>query len=270
MDITGKTFGQLTAIRRVTNPNPESKSTNSYYLFGCLCGREYVAKGSDVKRGLIKRCHLCKAEDACVDMVGKTFGDLTAIKRVPNPKAGKVKHNHAYYLFKCSCGVEYVADGTTVRKGLIKQCPECGLASRVKQYKQRNGDKSVQWRGHGDISGTFWSRIMYNSKKRGIPFDITIEYAWGLYVRQGGKCALSGVKIDFNGTDGCTASLDRADSLGSYSKDNVQWVHKHINTMKNVFTQSYFIGLCMSVSDSVLEHCGPTIDKNQLKLELTW
>ena len=44
-----------------------------------------------------------------------------------------------------------------------------------------------------------------------------------------------------------TASLDRIDSNLSYIKDNVQWIHKDLNRMKNEFSQDRFIEVCKAV-----------------------
>ena len=45
-----------------------------------------------------------------------------------------------------------------------------------------------------------------------------------------------------------TASLDRIDSNKGYIKNNVQWVHKHINTMKMHMTDREFIDMCKKVA----------------------
>ena len=45
-----------------------------------------------------------------------------------------------------------------------------------------------------------------------------------------------------------TASLDRIDSSRGYDADNIQWVHKDINWMKQDFSQSEFIAYCRRVS----------------------
>jgi hypothetical protein len=47
-----------------------------------------------------------------------------------------------------------------------------------------------------------------------------------------------------------TASLDRIDSSKGYCEDNVQWVHKDINRMKNTFDQDYFISLCKLIAEN--------------------
>lgn len=48
---------------------------------------------------------------------------------------------------------------------------------------------------------------------------------------------------------GYSASLDRIDSKKSYTVDNVQWVHKDVNWMKNKFDQDYFIEMCGRIAD---------------------
>ena len=44
------------------------------------------------------------------------------------------------------------------------------------------------------------------------------------------------------------ASLDRIDSSKGYVKDNIQWVHKDVQIMKNKFSEDYFKQICCLVS----------------------
>ncbi len=46
-----------------------------------------------------------------------------------------------------------------------------------------------------------------------------------------------------------TASLDRIDSSGNYTENNIQWVHKDINKMKNVFSMDQLIEYCKKIVD---------------------
>lgn len=108
-----------------------------------------------------------------------------------------------------------------------------------------------------DLSGIFYSDIIYSANRRGIKFDsvnLTMEYLWNLYIAQDKKCALSKVEIklfkDFKKKKNLrlnTASLDRIDSTKDYEVGNVQWVHKDINKMKSTFKQENFIELCKNV-----------------------
>ena len=45
-----------------------------------------------------------------------------------------------------------------------------------------------------------------------------------------------------------TASLDRIDSKLGYELNNIQWVHKDINMMKQAYTNNYFIEHCKLVA----------------------
>ena len=103
----------------------------------------------------------------------------------------------------------------------------------------------------GLIYKTIFNRIKRNAKVRKIPFFITEDFVVELFHKQNGKCALSGLDLNFgeSTTDETTASLDRINSHKSYDPENVQWVHKDINLMKMDFDEKYFIFLCARVAD---------------------
>ena len=113
-----------------------------------------------------------------------------------------------------------------------------------RQYEddeQRSLRRKYKWKGHEELSGTRWSSYQKGAEIRGLVFEITIEYAWELFLKQERRCALTGVVIDFDmdlgnlckyGHQGGTASLDRIDSTKGYTPDNIQWVHKDAIRMK--------------------------------------
>jgi hypothetical protein len=97
-----------------------------------------------------------------------------------------------------------------------------------------------------------WAPISNQAARRGIPFEVTREDAWELFIRQDRKCALSGIPIEFainlrDSRDQQTASLDRIDNSMGYRIDNLQWVHKKLNIMKNVMGNAEFIEWCKMV-----------------------
>jgi hypothetical protein len=73
---------------------------------------------------------------------------------------------------------------------------------------------------------------------------LDIEEAWNLFNKQNGKCALSGIDLKFcqsiREIKDTTASLDRIDSNKGYTIDNVQWVHKTANLMKQGLDMNEF------------------------------
>jgi len=174
------------------------------------------------------------------DFLAKTFGRLTVVCR---DKLGV--HGGPYYKCRCQCGNETTVRGYHLRTAKVKSCGcLCSETTSKRTFK-----------GTGEIFGWYWTKLKRHASERNIPFNITIEFAWELYQRQNGKCAISGIplKMNFrrwsrNDADDNTASLDRIDSSKPYEADNVQWVHKHINWMKNKFSQQYFIEVCREVT----------------------
>ena len=83
------------------------------------------------------------------------------------------------------------------------------------------------WRGCGIVSGSYWNGVKIGSKKRDFKIEISIEDAWLKFLKQNGKCALTGLSLNEK-----NFSLDRIDSREHYTIDNVQWLHKDVNHMK--------------------------------------
>src|SRR5690606_20536198 len=95
--------------------------------------------------------------------------------------------------------------------------------------------------------------IVYRANSKGLELSITPEYLWDLFLNQNRKCAISGVELVFadshkNKTDS-TASPDRIDPSKGYIEDNVQWVHKYVNSMRNNKSINDFIEWCKIISD---------------------
>jgi hypothetical protein len=125
--------------------------------------------------------------------------------------------------------------------------------------KQQSG----QWSKHPlylpDIDRYFTnalSGIRASASSRGIVFAISKDDILGRYLEQGGLCNLTGMQMDFNeaGTIGrgkrakMTPSVDRIDSHGNYTVDNIQIVCAVINLMKNDLATDQFIALCERVA----------------------
>lgn len=176
-----------------------------------------------------------------IDLIGKKFGHLLVNERMKDHK-GFVR-----YLCICDCEKIHSVLRTHLVSGKITHC---GCQRSI-------GANHQQWKGVGDISGAFWYDKVVRSasgvkgNRRTKELSITIEEAWNLFQKQGGKCALSGIPLYFpeKSKGDYTASLDRIDSTKEYSIENVQWVHKHINIMKNKFPNQYFINMCKNIAN---------------------
>lgn len=129
---------------------------------------------------------------------------------------------------------------------------------KAKNFKtnksQKQAEKNICWKGYGGLTGKFWSSIKISAKRRNISFEITIEEAWEQWLKQNGKCAYTDRKLelailrkDFNKI---TASLDRINSSKPYAKDNIQWVEKQVNLMKNTMSDKEFVTICKLITEN--------------------
>lgn len=150
----------------------------------------------------------------------------------------------------CKCGKEVIR-----YKAYILNNPKscyCSCGCMHKNITNR-GKYNGNWRGYGDISGQFWGSIYHSAKLRNIDFNITIEDAWELFLKQDRKCALTKLPLETRQTQKVqslkgNASLDRIDSSKGYSLDNVQWLHKDVQKFKYKFSQDYFIQICKEIT----------------------
>jgi hypothetical protein len=167
-------------------------------------------------------------------MIGKTFGLLTVESEIQK-KSPTDKRYRTHYACRCSCGARRITTKFHLTSGHLKSCG-C--------LKKLCNTRSKTWKGCGDISGKYWSNLKHHANLRQLKFNITIEEAWSLFEKQSKRCALSGVELSFKFRDNIpegTASLDRIDSTKGYEINNVQWIHKDINWMKNNFSQTQFL-----------------------------
>jgi hypothetical protein len=72
-----------------------------------------------------------------IDLRGKTFNRLTAIK-----EAGKTKHGQVIWLCKCSCGNTREALAGQLKNGAVKSCG-CLRKETVKQNRKKNKSKKA-------------------------------------------------------------------------------------------------------------------------------
>lgn len=172
-------------------------------------------------------------------------------------------------------------------------CPDCGAAYKIRRSKYReqrtcrkcrfivqNRKSLGKHRGVGDLTKTYFNYFRSTAKRRGVEFTVSIEYLWGLALKQDMKCALSGLPIVFPVTSDYAgnpamdkntmqrirtgagqvqaASLDRIDSSRPYEEGNVQWTNKYVNIMKNGFSQDEFIFYCHKVASL---HANPELSE---------
>ena len=181
-----------------------------------------------------------------IDLTGKTFGYLTAVRK----EEKVVSRDCRRWICACVCGKETPCLTNELLHNVKTSCG-CKRTPR--------GNLNKKWTGYGEISGSHWCVIKSCSGQRYkntyIPFDLTIEQIWDLFLAQNRKCALSGVDLVLDGTVGGranrTASLDRINSDKGYTIDNVQWVHKVVNIMKMELSMSEFKEWVLKINNTL-------------------
>lgn len=172
------------------------------------------------------------------------YGKLTVLHEIVRP-SGK-RYGKTWVRCRCDCGNE---KDVAIEKIKYGQVVSCGCTKKLR------GSDHKDWKGCGEIGADFFSTYRRNAKEK--EFTVTIEYIWKLFLKQGRRCAISGLELTFDPkgdgrkhkkTNRVTASLDRIDSSKGYIEGNVQWVHKHINVMKNEYPQKYFVEMCKLVA----------------------
>jgi len=252
--------------------------------FKCkYCSKKYYRDHSVKNTNFCSR--KCYSDNSSIGMIGKKFNSWEIIgksgkgKYICKCKCGFIKNNltkHDLELNKTTCCIncrneipniinkkfnnftviEYLGIEKTLKTFLCR-CNKCGRKKQINLHKLTHTQMiclscRARSKYYEEISSTHWSSIKASCKRgktRVIEFNITIEYAWKLFIQQDKKCALSDIDIFFEKDGMTTASLDRIDSSKGYVEGNVQWVHKDVNIMKHHYDQNYFIKICKKIAN---------------------
>lgn len=244
-DLSGLTFGLLTVEGRAERVHPVGIREPVRWKCECICGNYCIHSSTTLVRSNQREenlisCGCTRKKRTIKDLTGLSFGRLIVIGL---PDGGGSK---SHWKCKCDCGtIKNIRTGQ-LRDGSTKSC------GCLRGEGQGRNSNNPRWKGYEEISGEYISSIKKGARKRDLPFEVSGEYLWRLFLSQDRRCALSGRDIQFEPhctkTNQRTASLDRIDNTVGYIKGNVQWLHKHINKMKFVYEEDYFVELCKDVA----------------------
>lgn len=129
-DLTGQTFGELTALRRL-EPAPGSGAAR--WLCECACGAEYEVQGTLLVTG--KRTHCAgkahRKNYAYCDIAGQKFGRLTALF----PSGERSKRGGVVWHCRCDCGNEVDVPYNSLRYSTLKSC-SCQKREHARRRKE--------------------------------------------------------------------------------------------------------------------------------------
>lgn len=116
IDITGKKFGHLTVLERVSTPE-HCTSSGAYFKCKCDCGNEKIIMGKSLRNGSTKTCG-CHY-DKITNLTGKRFGKLV-VEKIDNSVENR--GNGANWICRCDCG-KYISVTST---NLLRGQQSCG------------------------------------------------------------------------------------------------------------------------------------------------
>ena len=253
-DITGDVFGTWTVLGQADHRNHKDKVL---WKVVCICGQEDARtrqslwgsrKVNDTSEG---RCPHQQREY----LIGKKLGKVRVLEWL-----GKEKDTcRDRFLCICDCGEEIVMPRSTLKYSAREEltCKECIKVEQRDLTVEKYGD-AAKWLDHGELSRKYWINIVRNAAYKNLSLTIVPKDIWEIWQRQKGKCAITGWNLTMPTNESLsnttaviehTASLDRIDSEKGYTKDNVQWTHKHVNLAKGDLPQQEFIDFCKLVTD---------------------
>lgn len=149
-NLTGKTFGKLTVLRRV-----ESDSKDLKWECKCDCGNVVQVEGSKLQDGLITSCGCVKKNNVKMragrkakDLTGRVYGRLTVIERVEN------KNSLVMWKCRCTCGQLTTASSHDLTIGLKKSCGCLRKEGRKKDITGKRYGKLVALYPLGKTEGS--------------------------------------------------------------------------------------------------------------------
>lgn len=188
-----------------------------------------------------------------------SYSTIIGLESVHDRKTRRV---YLHYRCQCKCGKEFLRRKDDLDRRIKNKSSEtlsCGCLHPSKGIGKHNHN----WKGYEEVSSSYLAELEGRGRKRKYKeeFNLTPQNLWELYLKQDKKCALTNIPIFLCQKDQRrsfikekgklnTASIDRIDSAKGYTLDNVQWVHKHINKMKNEYEQNYFIEMCKLVAQN--------------------
>ncbi len=215
--------------------------TSSKYIGRHLLTREFLTKELVDNR---KTMCLIAAENSISRVVVRKYAKIYGLKSMARGRPSQLLTNELLldmYVEK-QMSVLDITKKLRIRSKYIvlNALKRFGILTREEYHSTADhAMHRANWKGCGEVDGSYWSQVKAGAKNRNFEFAVTVEYAAQLWVDQNKRCALSGVELTMAtkrdldlGLAERTASFDRIDSSIGYVPGNCQWIHKELQNMK--------------------------------------
>lgn len=158
-----------------------------------------------------------------------------------------------------TCGINFEREGREHKRnqkiGRKTYCSRScsGRGNVINLPNGSDGDITKLIRGSQKDEFSQFRYHLRKAKSRNKEFNLTIQDLKDVWDKQGGICPYTGIKLedyDYKPSSNSvyTASLDRIDSSKGYTKNNIQFVSKNINFMKNRLSHEEAVEFCKIIS----------------------
>ena len=118
IDEMGKKYGHLLVVKKA----PERKNGQVCWCCLCDCGKYVTVSGNALRKGRATSCGCHEKNEvisrtSTIDEMGKKYGHLLVVKKVPERKNGLV-----CWRCLCDCGKYATVTGDALRKGRATSC----------------------------------------------------------------------------------------------------------------------------------------------------
>ena len=158
-------------------------------------------------------------------------------------------NNRYKALVQCECGNTSLVRPSSLISNTNNGCKHCINKNNYPSFRKSRRNIDPNLKGLSPI----WLSSIKNYSNRGlfrtIPIEITLYDLLNQLEVQNFQCPYTGITLNVLNLskDESNASVDRIDSQKGYTKDNIQWVYKKINRMKNNMSEDEFINLCSKI-----------------------
>ena len=123
-DLTGERYGRLVVEGRTKRPEG-LKTTDTYWLCRCDCGKKTVVHRTNLTYGKTVSCGCYMADKRAdkYDLTGQRIGMLQVLERTERPEGEtRYKSSRVWYRCKCDCGKETTVCSSYLRETLNHNC----------------------------------------------------------------------------------------------------------------------------------------------------
>ena len=128
------------------------------------------------------------------------------------------------------------------RKFRSKTCTTCTKKRCHNIYIRKKGEEALN-----KILSNILSNARFRAKKNNLEFNLDIMFLKELFIKQEGKCAISGIELTYiigSNKINTNISIDKINPNNGYTKDNVQLASVLYNTMKYNLTMDELYESC--------------------------